>query len=98
VSSAFNQSKLHTLGAGSSEHTHTASANLDVSLKGISVMDIEGGREICSFPLLLHLSVDIKNRTCYFKGVVHFKKKTFADYLLTPMLSKMSMSFFLQSK
>jgi len=34
------------------------------------------------------------------KGVVHFKKKkkTFADNLLTPMSSKMSMSFFLQSK
>jgi len=31
------------------------------------------------------------------KGVVHFKKKI-ADNLLTPMLSKMSMSFFLQSK
>jgi len=30
------------------------------------------------------------------KGVVHFKKKTFADNLLTPMSSKMSMSFFLQ--
>jgi len=29
------------------------------------------------------------------KGVVHFKKKTFAD---TPMSSKISMSFFLQSK
>jgi len=27
------------------------------------------------------------------KGVVHFKKKTFADNLLTPMSSKMSMSF-----
>jgi len=35
------------------------------------------------------------------KGLVHFKKKikkTFADNLLTPMSSKMSMSFFLQSK
>jgi len=33
------------------------------------------------------------------KGVVHFKKKkTFADNLLTPMSSKISMSFFLQSK
>jgi len=33
------------------------------------------------------------------KGVVHFKKKkTFADNLLTPMSSKMSMSFFLQLK
>jgi len=32
------------------------------------------------------------------KGVVHFKKKTFADNLLTSMSSKMSMSFFLQSK
>jgi len=30
-----------------------------------------------------------------FKGVVHFKKKTFADNLLAPMSSKMSMSFFL---
>jgi len=30
------------------------------------------------------------------KGVVHLKKKTFADNLLTPMSSKMSMSFFLQ--
>jgi len=31
----------------------------------------------------------------YFKGVIHFKKnKTFADNLLTPMSSKMSMSFF----
>jgi len=34
----------------------------------------------------------------YIKGEVHFKKKTFADNLLTPMSSKMSMSFFLQSK
>jgi len=32
------------------------------------------------------------------KGVVHFLKKTFAGNLLTPMSSKMSMSFFLQSK
>jgi len=32
------------------------------------------------------------------KGVVHFKKKTFADNLLTPMSSKISMSFFLQLK
>jgi len=32
-----------------------------------------------------------------FKGVVHFQK-TFADNLLTPMSSKMFMSFFLQSK
>jgi len=33
------------------------------------------------------------------KGVVHFKKKkTFADNLPTPMSSKMSMSFYLQSK
>jgi len=31
------------------------------------------------------------------KGVVHFKK-TFADNLLTPMSSKMSMSFFLHLK
>jgi len=30
----------------------------------------------------------------FFKGVVHFKK----NLLLTPMSSKMSMSFFLQSK
>jgi len=33
-----------------------------------------------------------------FKGVVHFKKKTFADNLLTPMSTKISMSFFLQLK
>jgi len=43
-----------------------------------------------------------KNRqTCeehYVKGVVHFKKKTFADNSLTPMSSKISMSFFLQLK
>jgi len=33
------------------------------------------------------------------KAVVNFvKKKTFADNLLTPMSSKMSVSFFLQSK
>jgi len=35
------------------------------------------------------------------KGVVHLKKKkkkTFSDNLLTPMSSKISMSFFLQSK
>jgi len=32
------------------------------------------------------------------KGDVHFKKKTFVDNLLTPMPSKMSMSFFLQLK
>jgi len=32
------------------------------------------------------------------KGVVHFFKKTFADNLLTPMSSKISMSFFLHSK
>jgi len=34
------------------------------------------------------------------KGVVHFKKKqkTFADNLLTPMSSKMSMSFFFSRK
>jgi len=35
------------------------------------------------------------------KGLVHLKKKqkkTFADNLLTPMSSKKSMSFFLQSK
>jgi len=33
------------------------------------------------------------------KGVVHFKKKKmYADNLLTPMSSKMSISFFLQSK
>jgi len=33
------------------------------------------------------------------KGVVHLKKKkTFADNLLTPMSSKISMSFFLQSE
>jgi len=33
------------------------------------------------------------------KRVVHFKKKTtFPDHLLTPMSSKMSMSFFLQLK
>jgi len=32
-----------------------------------------------------------------FKGVVYFKKKI-ADNLLTPMSSKISMSFFLQSK
>jgi len=31
------------------------------------------------------------------KGVVHFKK-TFADNLLTPMSSKISTFFFLQSK
>jgi len=37
-------------------------------------------------------------KTPAFKGVVHFKKKTFADNLLTPMSSKISMSFFLQSK
>jgi len=35
----------------------------------------------------------------YFKGVIHFKKnKTFADNLLTPMSSKMSMSFFFSRK
>jgi len=34
---------------------------------------------------------------CLVKGVVHFQK-TFADNLLTPMSSKMSMSFFLQLK
>jgi len=35
----------------------------------------------------------------FLKGAVHFKKKkTFADYLLTPMSSKMSTSFFLQLK
>jgi len=33
-----------------------------------------------------------------FKGVVHVLKKTFADNLLTPMSSKMFMSFYLQSK
>jgi len=32
------------------------------------------------------------------KGVVHFKKKTFAYNLLTSMSSKISMSFFLQSE
>jgi len=32
------------------------------------------------------------------KGVVHFQKKTVADNLLTPMPSKMSVSFFRQSK
>jgi len=36
--------------------------------------------------------------TLSIKGVVHFKKKTFADNLLTPMSSKISMSFFHQSK
>jgi len=44
-----------------------------------------------------------KSYKLYIKGVVHFKKNklkkiTFADNLLTPMSSKMSMSFFLQSK
>jgi len=35
----------------------------------------------------------------HLKGVVHFcKKKTFADNLLTPMSSKISMSFVLQSE
>jgi len=33
-----------------------------------------------------------------FKGVVHFLKKTFADNLLTPMLSKLSTSFFFSRK
>jgi len=37
-----------------------------------------------------------KNKPLIF--VVHFKKNTFADNLLTPMSSKMSTSFFLQSK
>jgi len=32
------------------------------------------------------------------KRVVHFLKKTFVDNLLTPKSSKMSTSFFLQSK
>jgi len=32
------------------------------------------------------------------KGVVHFKKKKNVDNLLTPISSKKSMSFFLQSK
>jgi len=32
------------------------------------------------------------------KGVVHVQKKPFAANLLTPMSSKISMSFFLQSK
>jgi len=34
----------------------------------------------------------------FLKGVVHFKKTTFVDNLLAPMSSKMSTSFFLQSK
>jgi len=42
--------------------------------------------------------IDCKTYIITFKGVVHFLKKTFADNLLTPMSSKMSMSFFLQSK
>jgi len=33
-----------------------------------------------------------------FKGVVNFKKKIFADNLITPTSFKMSTSFFLQSK
>jgi len=45
---------------------------------------------------------DILDNVCLHRvqGVVHFKKKktTFADNLLTPMSSKMSMSFFLQWK
>jgi len=56
----------------------------------------ETGRAETSSPLwvycrLLHPQISIK-------GVVHFLKKTFVDNLLTPMPSKMSMSFFLQSK
>jgi len=42
--------------------------------------------------------IHMKLYTKFIKGVVHFKKKTFADNLLTPVSSKMSMSFFLQSK
>jgi len=35
---------------------------------------------------------------CFWYKQPHLKKCTFADNLLTPMSSKMSMSFFLQSK
>jgi len=46
-----------------------------------------------------HHVFKIKYKQINVKGVVHFyKKKTFADNLLSPMPSKMSMSFFLQSK
>jgi len=45
---------------------------------------------------------DLKNWSSIFtslkRKIDHFLKKTFADNLLTPMSSKMSMSFFLQSK
>jgi len=40
----------------------------------------------------------ISEHKIYFKGVVHLKKKTFADNLLTPMSSKISISFFLSRK
>jgi len=40
---------------------------------------------------LTHIQIKIE-------GVVHFKIKTFADNLLTPMSSKISMSIFLQLK
>jgi len=42
--------------------------------------------------------LDLSEISHLFKGVVRFKRKTFADNLLTPMSSKMSMSFFLHSK
>jgi len=40
----------------------------------------------------------MQNWKAMIKQVDHFKKKTFADNLLTPMSSKISMSFFLQLK
>jgi len=56
-------------------------------------------------PRIVNYGWGLRQRTLYHnivcwavKGVVHFWKTTFADNLLTPMSSKISMSFFLQSK
>jgi len=46
----------------------------------------------------MHIKIMIVlNRLSFFKGLIHFSK-TFPDNLLTHMSSKISMSFFLQSR
>jgi len=44
------------------------------------------------------LQFTVHSKIHCFKGVVYFCSANFADNLLTPMSSKMSMSFFIQSK
>jgi len=65
----------------------------NVFCDGLGIGLVSVGDRICS----LYSISTIMSKESLLKGVVHFKK-TFANNLLTPMSSKMSTSFFLQSK